>query len=289
MRRSSRGLVLVVAGVLAAAAASRAGDVPADVKAAIDYFEKYAGKAKDDGKFAGLVGDLAATQDPAAAERIAKILDQDKSLEHQQIAADSLGDFKKTPAGREAAGKALVKALQKGGYEEDVDIQIVDGIGKLPYVEGCLPVCEVLSKSSSPWYMVRCVRCLGNLKDLHALPTLLEILEKFPPAMKWGDTGGGETKVDTGASGDADQKAAEAKYNEDHKGDHKKGKPPVMFKAYIQELKLTVHKITLDETIESAVGLRLWMEAHAEQLTKLGIEIPKYHGPTRKDEDGKKK
>jgi len=289
MKTATRTLVLALAASLAAAPVARAGDpAPADVKEAIAYFDKYAAKAKDDSKYAELVHDLAATQEPAAAERIAKILTEDKNPEHLLIAADALSEFSKTAPGREAAGKALVKVLgqMKGADDEDLAIQIVDAIGKLPYTPGCLPVCEILIKSDSPWLMLRCVRTLGLLKDLHALPALLEIIERFPTGFKW--PGGDEVTVDTGSSGDADAQAAEQKYNDQHKGDHKKGKPPVMFKAYVQELKKTVQIITNDPTINGGRALRAWMVAHVEELTKLGIEIPKYKGPTLKDDDKKK-
>jgi hypothetical protein len=287
MKPVTPALFLALAAALAAAPAARAGDAPpADVKEAIAYFEKYASKSKDDSKYAELVHDLAATQDPAAAERIARILTEDKNPEHLLIAADALSDFKKTEPGRDAAGKALVKALQKGIDDEDLAIQVVDAIGKLTYTPGCLPVCEILMKSDSPWLMLRCVRTLGLLKDLHALPALLEIIERFPSGFKW--PAGDEVNVDSGASGDSDQQAAEQQYNDQHKGEHKKGKPPVMFKAYIQELKKTVQIITNDPTINGGKALRAWMVAHVEQLTKLGIEIPKYKGPTQKDDDKKK-
>ena len=61
-----------------------------------------------------------------------------------------------------------------------------------------------------------------------------------------------------------------------------------MFKAYVQELKKTVQAITNDPTINSAKMLREWMVARTDELKKLGIEIPKYTGPTQKDDDKKK-
>src|SRR6187401_3197463 len=118
MKPVTGALVLALAAALAAAPSARAGDVPADVKEAIAYFEKYAPKAKDETKYAELVNELASTQDPAAAERIARVLTEDKNIEHQLIAADALSDFTKTVAGREAAGKALVKALEKAIDDE---------------------------------------------------------------------------------------------------------------------------------------------------------------------------
>lgn len=285
----SRPIVLAIslAAALAAGPRARAEDVPDDVKEQIAYFEKYVGKAKDDGKFADLVHELAVSGHPAAAARIGKILTNDKNPEHQLIAADALGDFKKEP-GRAAAGKALVEALARTDLDEEGQIAVIDALGRLPYVPGCQPVCDLLLKSSYPWLMLRCVRSLGEMKDLHALPALLEILERFPAGYTYGDTSGKETRVDTGASGDADQKAAEKAYNDAHKGDRRKAGKPVMFRAYVQELRATIEKITNDPTINGAKALRAWMEAHIELLKSLGIEIPKYKGPSQDEADPKK-
>jgi hypothetical protein len=135
--------------------------------------------------------------------------------------------------------------------------------------------------------MLRCVRALGLIKDMHALPALLEILERFPVGYKW--PAGDEVKVDSGAAGDTDQKEAEKQYNDKNKNQRRKGKPPVMFKAYVQELKKTVQAITGDSTIDGGQALRAWMVAHTDELKKLGIEIPKYKGPTPQGGDTKKK
>src|SRR5262245_1556329 len=101
MRPAARAAaVLALAASLAAAPSARAGDVPTDVKESIAFFDKYAPKAKDEGKYAELVHELVSTQDPAAAERIARILSEDRSLEHQLIAADALSEFTKNAAGK---------------------------------------------------------------------------------------------------------------------------------------------------------------------------------------------
>jgi hypothetical protein len=286
MRLRDLTLVLALAAPLAAPRAARAAETPAEVKEAIAYFDKYVGKAKDATKFAELVHDLAATEDPAAAERIGRIVVQDKDPEHQLIAVDALSEFAKNKEGRETAGKLLVKALVDGNFDEEMQIQIVDALGKITYGPGTLPICDVLVKTESPWLMLRCVRALGLIKDMHALPALLEILERFPVGYKW--PAGDEVKVDSGAAGDADQKEAEKQYNDKNKNQRRKGKPPVMFKAYVQELKKTVQAITGDSTIDGGQALRAWMVAHTDELKKLGIEIPKYKGPPLPNDDKKK-
>jgi hypothetical protein len=286
MRLRDLTLLLALAAPLLLPRAAAAAETPAEVKEAIAYFDKYVGKAKDATKFAELVHELASTQDPAAAERIGRILVQDKDPEHHLIAADALSEFTKDKEGREAAGKLLVKALEDGNFEEEMNIQIVDSLGKLTFGPGTLPICDVLIKTDSPWLMLRCVRALGLIKDLHSLPALLEILERMPVGYKW--PAGDEVKYDSGAAGDGDQKEAERQYNEKNKNQRRKGKPPVMFKAYVQELKKAVQAITGDSTIDGGQALRAWMVARSDELKKLGIEIPKYKGPPLPDDDKKK-
>ena len=147
-------------------------------------------------------------------------------------------------------------------------------------------LCEILKKGGDPYLLVTVVRAVGNLEDLRALPTLLELWERHPVGYSW-ETG--EVTVDTGAPGTADQEAAEAAWKAKYGNVQKKGKPPVMFKIYIQELCKSVGKITGEE-ITQASDLRKWMEANIERLKEAGVEIPRYKGPPRKDpEDEKKK
>lgn len=277
-------LFLAIAAALASSPALAADEVPVDVKEAIAYFDKYAPKAKDEHRYAELVSDLASTEHAAAAERIGKIAEFDKVMEHVLIAADALAEFKRFPEAREAAGKAVLKIITKGNWDDEPDVLIaaVDSIGKLEFGPGVVPTGELLLKSSDPWLQVRCVRALGDCKDLRALPFLLQLLERYPAGFSWE---GGEVNVDTGTAGDGDQKEAERQYQAKYGGQTRGGKPPVMFRAWIQEIKRAIAKITKDDTVNSAADLRKWMESRREELQKLGIEIPRYKGNPKKDEE----
>ena len=76
-----RTLSLLV--VTAAAVPALAGDPPAadpaeaDAKAKVAYFDKYAGKVKDDAKYSDLVMDLASLPHPVTADRVGKVLNTD--------------------------------------------------------------------------------------------------------------------------------------------------------------------------------------------------------------------
>ena len=286
MKRSILAVALAATCLLAVSA--QAGDAWEDqAKQEIAYFKKYAKKAKDASKWADLAMGVVGTQHPLAAKELGKILMRDKDLEHQMILAAAMADFVDKEEGRVVAGEWLHKALDKGKYETEVIDSIVNSIGKLKYKPAVFSLCDMMKKGGDPYLMFTVVRAAGNLEDLRALPTLLGLWEKHPVGYSW-ETG--DVSVDTGASGTADQEAAEAAWKAKYGNSMKaKGKPSVMFKLYIQELAKSVAKIT-GEKLGSAQALREWMEAHIDELKEAGVEIPRYKGaPRKKDKDAKKK
>ena len=232
------------------------------------------------------MAELCNTQHPLVAKHLGKILTKSKDLDKQMIAADFLGKFTKPEHLRDVAGAELLEALDAKGMENAVIEKIVISIGAIDYKPAVPTLCQILRKGGNPWLLVHTVRVVGDLKDYRALPILLELWERSPVGYSW-ETG--EVTVDTGTSGTADQEAAEAAWHAKYGHVKAKGKPPVMLKAYIQEIVKSVKKITEVEMKKSS-ELRAWMEEHAEMLAELGVEIPRYKGGTRKpgekDEDG---
>jgi len=289
---------LLLATLLSAALlpAARAGDEedPAtrDAKARIEFFDKNAGRVKDDGKYAELLMDLAGYPHALTVERVGKVLLRDRDEEHQAIAASAMSEFDAPKEINDAAGKVLVKALTDGDVSDFVKDSCVDSIGKLLYKDAVPTLNQLALEGGDPYVLLTIVRVMGKLKDRRSLPALLQLWERLPKGYKW-DTGG-EVKVDTGASGTADADAAKAQWEAKNKGKGgRKGKPPVMFKQYVQELVKSVHILTGDTTIDSADLLRAWMEARVDELAKEGVVIPKATGPAQKadkdDKDGKGK
>lgn len=292
----SRSFLLSCVAVLAAAVPAtevRAADDDAaakSAKAAVEYFEKYAGKAKDMGTYADLVAGLSEAKHPISVERVARILHKDNDPEHKMIAAATLGGFKAPKEAQDAAGKALLWWLEKGDNEPELRDSVIHSIGQILYRDAVPKLNEVMLGGGDPFVLLTTVRVVGLLDDHRSLPALLELWERTPVGYKW-DTGG-EVKVDTGAEGTADQEAAEAAWHAANDSKMKgRKKPPVMFRVYVQELIKTVRKITKDETIEMPDQFRAWMEAHREELKKEGIDIPKFKGPSKKasGKDGKDK
>jgi hypothetical protein len=274
---------LLSAGALSAPALAQDDAAAQRAKAQVKFFDQHVGKSRDPGAFARLVDEMCTEQHPVVAERLGRVLARDKDTERQMIAGSKLAEFTKNPAAREAAGEVLRKALEKrGGFDDDVVDTMTDSVGKLGHAPAVPVLCEMLKKGGDPYLLVTAVRSVGRIGDKRALPTLLELWERHPVGYSW-ETG--EVTVDTGASGDEDQRAAEAQWNAQYGSVGPKGKPPVMLKLYIQELVRSIGKITGDETINKPAMLRKWMEARAAELKALGVEIPKYRGPRRKDPD----
>ncbi len=282
MKRAILGVALI--GLLAATPSAYADEAfDNQVKEQIAYFKKNAKRAKDPQVWGDLVMELGASEHPKAAEYMGRLLLKDKDVDHQMILASALATFKGSDDSRDAAGKALLMVLEKGKkLEIDVIDSVADSLGKLQYKPAVFALCEILRKGADPYLQVTVVRAVGRLDDKRALPTLLELWERLPVGYSW-ETG--EVTVDTGASGTADQDAAEAAWNAKYGGMMKaKASPKVMLKIYIQELAKAVARIC-GEKIGQAADLRLWMEEHAKELKELGIEVPKYKGPRRKKTD----
>jgi hypothetical protein len=282
MKSRPAALALLLAlGALAAPAHAQDDAMARDAKARVEYFDKFAGKVKDDTKFSELVMDLASFPHEITVERVGRILLRDNDEEHKLIASAAMAEFK-DPKVLDAAGKVLVKAIQ-AEFSNDVLDNTIDAVGKIGYRDAVPLLNEIALGGGDPFVLLTTVRAMGRLKDRRALPALLELWERNPVGYKWTT---GEVKVDTGTAGDGDQKAAEAKWRAKYGNKMKgRGKPPVMFKVYIQELIRTVRILTGDETIEMPEDLRKWMEARREQLAKEGVEIPKFKGPAKADDD----
>lgn len=274
-------LVLTAAAVPCAAGAGEEDPATRDAKAAVAYFDKYAGKAKDDMKFGDLLMDLTRIRHTITVERIGKVLLRDSNVEHQQIAGAALGGFREPKEVRDAAGKLLEKAVQDA-KDDDVKDTCIDSIGKIRYRDAVPTLNQVALAGGNPYVLYTTVRVMGQLEDRRALPALLELWERHPVGYSW-ETG--EVNVDTGAEGTADQDAAEAEWQAKYGSSMgPKKKPPVMLKVYIQELVRSVEKIT-KEKIAKPDQLRAWMEARREELKKEGVDIPKYKGPSKKQKE----
>jgi hypothetical protein len=105
------------------------------------------------------------------------------------------------------------------------------------------------------------ITAFGRMKEYRALAPLLEWFNIYPDGITWE---GGSVRVDTGAAGDKDQKAAEAAWKAKYGGRKKKARPGV-----VDALLKAVKDITGQEFTKPA-ELKQWMEDNKLLLRKHG-------------------
>lgn len=105
------------------------------------------------------------------------------------------------------------------------------------------------------------ISAFGKLKEYRALAPLLEWFNIYPDGISWE---GGSVRVDTGAAGTTDQKAAEAAWKAKYGGRKKKARPGV-----VDALLKAVKDITGQEFAKPA-ELKQWMEDNKVLLRKHG-------------------
>jgi len=101
----------------------------------------------------------------------------------------------------------------------------------------------------------------GRLKEYRALALLLEWFNYYPDGASFA---GGSVTVDTGAEGNADAKAAKAKWKAKY-GSRKKKARPAAWDAMIESLRLIT-----GETFAKPEELKAWMKANKQLIRKHG-------------------
>lgn len=204
---------------------------------------------------------------------------REKNVELQAAAAEGLGNQR--PYARPAA-EALMEGLAK--YEEYATRDIPEGDAEelQQTLESRVLVCalEGLGKlkekpDKKGWKLIRglidhrhddvviaMLGWCGATKEWRSLPIILEWFEFYPDGYSWA---GGSTSVDTGAAGNKDQQAAQAKYKAKYGGRAKKARP----KAH-DAMKKALKDIT-GHDFEAPKDLKAWMEENAQLLKKNGV------------------
>ena len=200
-----RTLGICLALTLCAHAGPTEAVSPEDAKAAILEFEQ-AFKAKELEAKQNAVYDLHDVPSDLVIKRLGRLL-RHKNPEVRNVAALALGGQAHNP---EKAGALFMKVYVKDFKTEVVISSVLDGMTELGYLK-YWPRLEAALKDERNAIIIRVLELLGSNKDWRAVPKLLEIYKiVMPKRVSWQT---GEEKVDTGAAGDADQKAAEAAFN----------------------------------------------------------------------------
>ena len=230
-------------------------------RAAIDRFEREFG-SKDEGRRMNAIVLLGQSKNDLVTKKLGSLLGNPVSDVRQAAALTLDGQYQNT----DLSGEFLRKALLS---EEDVEVSmnIALALGRILYAKAVPDMGEVMKKADDAFLKMEILKAFGKMKDKRALVPILEVWLVNPHGYSWQ---GGEEHVDTGASGDTDQKAAEAKYKEKHKNDHRRAAPPVMLKTYIQAIAECVFQIT-GEKIQNPMELMQWMVKHEAEL---GYKLP---------------
>ncbi|MCU0727447.1 MAG: HEAT repeat domain-containing protein [Planctomycetes bacterium] len=242
------------------AEAARLAALERQAKVSIEIFRKnFKG---DTGRKATALLDLARVRHDSVVDEFGKRALRDPDPEVRMAAAQLMADFDFNAA---LAGKYLRDNLSANEEFPQVQKSIVRSIGKLRYAEAVEELKEAAKRLNEEPYRdvtVEVVRAFGAIGDPKCLPFLLWMAEYGGHALKWST---GEVSVDTGASGDVDQRAAEAAWQAKY-GHVKPKRPPApIIRMYMQELETVVKKLT-GQTFTSATEFRKWLEANAKSL-----------------------
>ena len=226
-------------------------------KEGLAEFKKTFKKTKDLEGRQNLVYDLHDLPHELVIKQLEKLLKtKDKNI--GGVAALALGGQAHDPL---RAGKILMNGYKAQFKEELIVISVMDGWTELKYL-AYWPTVEKAMKDARNAIVIRVLDLLGDNKDWRAIPKLLEMFHvAMPKRVTWKT---GEVKVDTGTAGDADQKAAEAKFNAKYGKGGSKAKAKAKRKAkafdernFSNELRKTVKSIT-GEDFDNAIDFEDW-------------------------------
>jgi len=183
----------------------------ADAQQALDAF-KEAFKTKDVGARQTAVYDLHDVPNDLVIQQLAKLLKKGKP-EVRNVAAMALGGQGHNTA---RAGKTLMSSFERNYKHDLVIAATLDGWRELRYL-GYWPKLKKCLDDDRNAVSIRAIDLIGSNGDFRPIFILMKMYkEAVPKGSSW--DGGAEVTVDTGASGDTDQKAAEAKYKSQNAG-----------------------------------------------------------------------
>lgn len=227
----------------------------AEAKEAIVAF-KEAFKAKDVEAKCDAIDGLAKVQHPEIVAELAKLLTH-KNLEIRATATQDMGFQKALPA---IAGARLAATLEGKNLDWAYTTDAIDALKALKY-RAALPLLVKLLKHENHVIVRWAFDALGDLKDVRAIEPILERIKelKIDQAVRWD---GVSVSVDTGASGDGDQKAAEALGAALAAANKGKGKSGARTSRALGEIVFLVLKDLTGQQFASGKAAREWLDAN---------------------------
>ncbi len=208
---------------------------------------------------------------------LSKLYLKDKNVEIQAMAAQGLGFQLQDPR---KASSYLMQGIKKyedyGSRDEpDGDEEVLNeneaavlansltSLGQLgvkPDKKG-FKLIKGLIDHNHDSVAIAMLHWCGATKEYRALPMILEWFNFYPDGHSWS---GGSVRVDTGAAGNKDAKAAKAKYKAKYGKRAKKARPQAH-----EAMKKALKEIT-GEDFEKPKQLKQWMDENKQLLKKHG-------------------
>jgi hypothetical protein len=247
------GLLLTLAFAVHAADAVD----PEEAKEALAEFEKAFKATREIEAQQNAVYNLHDVPHDLVIKRLQKLL-KNKDPRVRNVAALALGgQTHNVPL----AGKVLMQSYARDFKNAEVLASVLEGLAELKYL-GYWPKAEPALKDWRNAVIIRVLDLLSINEDWRAIPRLLELYRiAMPKKVNWST---GKESVDTGAAGDTDQRAAEAKFNAKYGAGGSKAKAKAKAKArgfdlrnFSTQIRKCVKKIT-DQDFDTAWDFEDW-------------------------------
>lgn len=174
------------------------------------------------------------------------------------------------------AGALLMRTYVKDFKNEEVLASVLESMAELRYL-GYWPKVEPALKDERNAVIIRVLDLLGTNEDWRAIPRLLELYRVvMPKKVSWST---GSVTVDTGTAGDADQKAAEAKWNAKYGRGGSKAKAKAKAKArsfdlrnFTTQIRKCVKKIT-GQDFDTSWDFEDWLVENYVMVARKAAEM----------------
>ena len=162
------------------------------------------------------------------------------------------------------AGKAVLEAMRRNAKDPTFLMAGLESVASLRYL-GAKEMLAGLMKHHEYAVVKNALITIGALKDARFIEEIIKMMKKLrlEKGAKWD---GVDVAVDTGTSGDADQKAAEAKGKAAEAKNKRKGKRSARSMRDLGPTVLQVMKELTDQEFTGATSARKWSSANKKLI-----------------------
>lgn len=204
--------------------------------------------------------ELAVVQHPDVIEALAKAT-KDRDAHVRTAALLHLG---RQRAFAGLAGKQVVAAIKRNRKDVTFLMAGLECIGELGYL-GATDLLKDMMRHPDYAVVKHALMTIGELKDVRFVEDIVKLMKKLKleKGAKWE---GVSVAVDTGAAGDADQKAAEAAGKAKEAQNKRKGKRAARGQRDIGPVVLLTMKDLTGQSFTGSISARKWLEENPEFL-----------------------